>query len=327
MNVATAPASAQYNFSAPSEVSALAKLPQSAIAKFEKLRALETRANALRSGLYEAFQTARENFGNAQRDLLKFDREYGAVVTVVKDGKRVEEEQTGRAPLREQVERLAAEVKRLQAEQAATNIGFNTSDIIAFLSSSSAEFVAVPPPKVVVDKGASLIDALAKVREQQASLRDEIVATETAPLPPQEAKEAMRNQIAQITEKGTPDVSGLLHSFPVSFPTELLTASGHVPNAVTVAANVKNAFAFSVWLHQDTLVRKLSEAIDAAAEASNAIPLNAVDRGAKLIGLQKTLVGLLRSEEATICKIEEQGGAVQRTTRDTLILLGIEEKR
>jgi hypothetical protein len=326
MNVATAPASAQYNFSAPSEVSALAKLPKSAIDKFEKLRALEIRANALRSGLYEAYQTARENFGNAQRDLLNFDKRYGATVTVVREGKRIEEEQSGRAPLREQVERLKAEVDRLRAEQASTNIGFNTSDIIGFLSSTNATFVAVPSPKVVVEKGQSLSDSLAQIRARQSEVRDEIVDTENAPLPPAEAKEAMRKQLAAIAENGQPDISGLTHGLPVAFPTELLTASGHVPNAVTVAANVKNAFAFSVWLHQETLVRRLSEAIDAAAEATDAVPLNAIDRGAKLIALNKSLTSLLRSEEATIMKIEESGGAVQRTCRDPMILLGIEMK-
>jgi hypothetical protein len=322
-----APVSAQYSFSQPSEVSALAKLPQSAIAKFEKLRALETRANALRSGLYEAYNVARENFGNAQRDLLKFDRQYGATVTVIKDGKRVEEEQTGRAPLREQVERLKVEVARVAAEQKATNIGFSTSDIVAFLYSSSAEFVAVAPSRVAVEKGQSLSDCLAQIRARQSEVRDEIVSVENAPLTAPEAKEQLRAQIAAIAEKGQPDISGLLHGLPVAFPTEILTASGHVPNAVTVAANVKNAFAFSVWLHQDAIVRKLSEAIDAAAEASDAVPLNAVDRGAKLIALNKLLTTLLRSEESCICRIEEQGGAVQRTTRDPLILLGIEEKR
>ena len=327
MNVATAPTSAQYNFSAPSEVSALAKLPQSAIAKFEKLRALEVRATALRDGLWNAIQTARENLSAAQRDLLNFDKRYGATVTVIKDGKRVEEEQSGRAPLREQAERLQREVKRLNAENAATNLGYNTSDIVAFLSSTNATFVAVPAPKVVVDKGQSLSDCLAQIRARQSEVRDEIVSVENAPLPPQECKEQLRAQIAAIAEKGAPDISGLTHGLPIAFATEILTASGHVPNAVTVAANVKNAFALTVWLHQDALIRKLSEMIDAAAEASDAGPLNAVDRGAKLIALNKLLTTLLRSEESCICRIEEQGGAVQRTTRDPLILLGIEEKR
>lgn len=323
---ANAPVSAQYSFSQPSEVSALAKLPQSAIAKFEKLRALETRATALRDGLWNAIQTARENLSAAQRDLLNFDKRYGATVTVIKEGKRIEEEQSGRAPLREQAERLQREVKRLNAENAATNLGFNIADLIAFLSGSNATFVPANLPKVVVEKGQSLSDCLAQIRARQSEVRDEIVSVENAPLPPQECKEHLRAQIAAIAENGQPDISGLLHGLPVAFPTELLISSGHVPAAMTVAANVKASFPFSVWLHQEAIIKKLSEMIDAAAEQNDQPPLNAVDRGAKLIALNKSLLSLQRSEEATIMRLEEQGGAVQRTCRDPMILLGIEMK-
>jgi hypothetical protein len=325
MNVATVVSYSPY--SSQSEAVALSKLPRPAIEKFERLRALETRANALRSGLFEAYNTARENYGNAKSDLVKFDRQYGATVTVIREGKRVEDEQTGRAPLREQVERLKLEVARIAAEQKSTNIGFSTSDIVGFLASSSAEFVAVTPPKVVVEKGQNLSDSLAQIRARQSEVRDEIISVENAPLPPQECKEKLCAQIAAIAESGAPDISGLTHGLPIAFPTELFTASSHVPNAVTVAATVKSAFPFAVWLHQDTLIRKLSEAIDAAAEASDVAPLNRVDRGAQLVALNKSLLSLQRSEEAIISKIEEQGGSVMRTCRDTLILLGIEEKR
>ena len=323
---ATAP-SQRFNFTLGNvEARALAKLPKPALEKLEHLKDVETRMTALRNGLYESYNTARENFGAAQLALTRFDREYPAPTQIVDDGeggtKRVEVPHPEREPLVAQVERFRNEMARITAQQGQANPGFSTKDILEWLAANPAKFVMAPAPKVAIT--GSLADTLASIRMKQSEAREALIEVQNAPATAQEAKARMRAEVAALAALGAPDINPLFYNHPVGWPAEILRVDGAGVHQYTSVATVKNAFALTVWLHSDAIVKRLEEDIDAAADET---ALSSQDREARITQLNTALLLLERQEEAIIIKIEMSGGAVTRTTTLPEILLGIERAK
>lgn len=306
------------------EAAAVARLPQSAMDKLEYLRDQEMRARALASGIYEAFRTNQDNLNDAKRTLAKFDKEWPPATQVVPDEslpldqfgqrpkKRIEVLRPERAEYAERVERLTAEMKRLQAAQADTNLGFTVAEILDWLTDqpASAKFVAVPSPKITA---ANLLDALASTRSKADAVREQIDETRSAPATSDELKAQMRAQVVEAAEKGKVELSG----GAIRWPREI-QVSVNPHTGTSAVADINNAFALTVWLNQDQLIAKLEASIDATADNSRA--LSAQDRDARLAKLQPSLLALMHTEEAIIVKI---GSGVPRLSPLPEVLLGV----
>jgi hypothetical protein len=318
-----APASAQFRYNLPnSEAAAIAKLPKRAQQKLEHLRQIDTRMKALRSGLFDAITAARDNLQAAQRNLLKFDHDNPSIPQIIEDKETGERKRTnvdppGRADLLAWVERCKAEVKRLTDEQTATNTGFSVADIIDWLIAQRGNFVAVP---IKLPKD-NLIAALERNRNHQSALNSDLIAIENTKRTAGEVKAAIRAEVAALAKKGQPDVAGLFHGQPLGWPTELLIANGAGVHQYSVAAQLKDAFALTIWANADAIIAKLDAEIERTGDDASA--LSCEDQAARIAVAKAKVLQLLRQGEAIIVALEAAGQQVTRTCADPLILLGI----
>lgn len=315
------PASASQNFTDTGSIGGrkLASLPASAQAKFEKLRRQVTLATALSSGLREEAERVRDNLAAVQRDLAIFDRRFPAQFEM-RDGERVDVPYPERQQLVERIDSLKAEMARLNAAQADARIGFSISNILDWLADQRSNFKAAPLVKL--SKADISLDTLAKIRTEQSAVRDELAAIENARLTTQEAKAALRDEIAAIAETGRPNVEGLFHGHPTEWPTRMLVASGHGAHQYTVAATERDVFSLFVWVHADQLTRMLADEIDAMGNDENALTSEA--RKTRASDANARLIALMRREEAIIDALYDAGHTVPRINADPAILLGLE---
>jgi len=319
MNIATNPG-AHYSHLTDKNPKTIQRLPGPVRDKLSYLRDQAMKVSAMASGLYATYQKTRENRDEAAADLTRFDREYPPQDAIV-DGKRTKVHLAERAPLVERIERLNGELKKLSAAQDSNTLGFSVDELLDKLAQMNGKFVPVIPVQVKIENR-SLTATLSSIRARQAQLRDQISEIENLPSSAAEAKAAAKAQIDAIAEKGAPDAIGLLHGGQIAFQEEMVIGSGHGNHQYSTVAQVKNAFALTVWLHRDLLLQKINEQIDAEADDKPAMTVD--ERTAKLDQLNKSLTRLLRDEEAIIMKIEEHGSVVPRLHRDPLILLGVE---
>lgn len=325
---APAPASAQFRYNLPnSEAAAIARLPKSAQAKLEHLRQIEGRARALRSGLFEEINIARDNYQAAQRNLAKFDSDNRPMEKIV-EGKRVTVPPPERDELANWAERCKAELQRLQSEQNLTNTGFAVSEIVDWViaQSQSAKFIAVPVklPKPISD---NLTAALERNREQQSATRADLAVLESAKLTVSEAKAAMRAEVAAIINKGTPDIGGIFHGQPISWSTAQLVAHGNSTGkegigTVVTAATVRDSFGLLIWAHAEAIIAKLDAEIERMGD--DAAALSREDQAARIAEAQAKLLAAQRQQEAIVETLEAAGQQVTRTCRIPEVLLGIE---
>jgi hypothetical protein len=309
----------------------LRKLPTSAREKFERLRRTELRARALIDGLLDEIQRVRERRDEAVRDLSIFDRRYRPEAEFDYEEspetgtrKRVPAQFPEREAILQRIERCKSELQHLTQEQAAGNVGFSTSDILDWLASQSpsVKFIAAPVPLVKPAKGDTLSDALNKNRQAQSAIRDELSAAENARCTIAEAKDRMRAAVANLAEKGRPDIGNLFHAGEIGWADTQLTAGGHGHHDTVVSTTVRDAFALTIWAHQEAIVERLAAEIDRAGNDTNALSREA--QTARVAQCERALIDLQRQEEAIIERLEAEGIHVRRTCSDPLILLGIE---
>lgn len=305
----------------------LKALPTSAQAKFERLRRAELRSRALIDGLLDEAERVRENLHITQRELAIFDRHWEPQFEIVQDEKtgtrtKVPVEYPERAALNERIEVAKVELQRLTDEQRAAHLGYSTVDLLDWLASQSAKFIAAP---VKLAKTDNLTDALKRNRDQQTIANNELLAVQNAGLTIAEAKAAMRAEVAAIVEKGRPDAYSLFHGNPIEWPTELFIANGAGVHQHTVAATVKDAFALAIWANADAVIAKLDTEIERMGDDASALSRDA--QAARIVECEANLLKLQRQEEAIVEALEVQGHQVRRICADPQILLGIERAK
>jgi len=313
----------------------LRELPKAAQEKFAYLQRIETRATALRSGLYDAMQIARENRDSAAADLARYDRDHPLPEYVLVDdpkdpeGPRIKappEQPPQRAEIVARLERHKADLARLKAEHDSTVLGFATANILDWLleEGPSAKFIGVTPPKL--DANLKLAEALDRNRSDQQKLFDERRAIASAPLTAVEAKAAMRAQVASLAALGKPDILPLGHGGGIGWPTTLVTMVGlagtNPPVAASVSETLPDAAALFLWAQQSAIIAALEKEIDAAFPGDGT--LSAEAKKARSDECDARLLSLQRVEEAIICRLEGDGATVRRVDPDPAVLLGIE---
>jgi hypothetical protein len=305
----------------------LRALPAPAQRRFEELRRAELRQRAFVDGLYEQQRRVREQIAAAEIELGQHDRQRGPYALFERDdkGNVIEAVDPERVAIVERIAALKSELRRLADDQEAANPGYSTADIRDWLAQqpATANFTAAPVPLIKPTKGESLTDLLTRVRAEQATLRDRIAATESAPLTGAEARASARAQVEAIAVRGRPDVASLFHGGEIGWPTELLTTNGGGHHEYVSVAQVVAAFPFVVWAHKDAVLAAINAEIDAQADDANA--LSAEVRATAIAEGAATLLDLQRKEERICEMIEETTGqTVRRLNRDPMVLLGIE---
>jgi hypothetical protein len=199
----------------------------------------------------------------------------------------------------------SAEIKRLEAvrdergaaSQAIARIVADANEWLlnAVRSGFTFEVVDVVPE---LKKGEMLAAALERIQRRGRELAADLHAVRCAPRPSQWAKQAMRQQVAALAERGRPHVGSLCeHGEPVSFSD--VPRSAQVRNVASPALAVwiePDLLGLFAWLHEDKLVEKLDAEI--MAEADDAAALSDVERKRRETELAADILANARVEAA-----------------------------
>lgn len=166
------------------------------------------------------------------------------------------------------------------------------------------------PAKVVPARGLKPGEdwkaAIERQRGLIAQIKAEIHRTRSAPIPSDDVKEKLRQDLAALVEEGTPDVSPVFEGGQIRWPrTRLLTADGSL-----ITGNMPNIHGLLAWLNKDYLLARLDAEVDALADDEKALSHN--DRLAKDRDLRKQLLQHEREEEAMIMAAGENNVLIYR---------------
>jgi hypothetical protein len=309
----------------------LAGLPKEARDRFQHLRALESRAAALRDGLLDQRRHVRTELEDAQRELGRFDREHQpdtafAYEEDAKTGKRkrVPAVFPERVKLVEQINTLKAEMARLDTEAAETARGYTTDNILSWLNGvpATARF-AVVAPRFVVPHGKTLDDVLDANRQEQAVISERIAELENAQNTVAEAMERIRADVNALAERGRPDISEALFGGSVRWPMAQLVTEVHGEHSHVGTATVKDTLGLFVWLNREAVLKRLEAEVEANGDDQTAVP--ATDRVRLIAEAKAKLRHLQHVAEAVILRLEASGTLVKRTCVDPLVLLGLDD--
>jgi hypothetical protein len=308
-------------------------LPAEAVARFEYLRQVQSRAAAMRNGLDAQKQEIRDELRQAEASLAIFDSEAERHYTYLEndDGsrRRVPVVPKARVALVERIAALREEVSRLETEISLCNVGFACDDILSWLARDvpdDAKFRALPAPKLVIPPGKALTDLLEANKVQQADLVEEIEALKQANLPAAEAKSAMRAQIEALAERGRPQGFLLQEGAALYFPTTTIVGGSHGAQDQHFATivEVSDALAITAWACKEQIIAKLEAEIDRTADDRSAV--TAADRPRLLAAAHVRLLQLRHLAEAIITRIEKTTGAfVKRQCASPVVLLSIDD--
>jgi hypothetical protein len=228
-------------------------------------------------------------------------------------------ERTGRdlELIDEQLRGFDARIDRLVAGQ-----WHGTNRILDWLRDIPPGVLIEPHPKIAAPKlakGETAAERVAALRERTASLRADLHSVASAPIFAADAKAIMVRQIAELAERGRPDVMGCAEiGSEIKFRTMLVNA-----NAPRTWFEHVDTLGLLAWLHGDEIARRLAAEIDEVADDSAA--LSDADRTAKERELLAEILECERLEEATIEAAEAAGAeaVARRLDVDPRALLGL----
>jgi hypothetical protein len=203
-------------------------------------------------------------------------------------------------------DKAAADLKRLQEMvQARTEIWRSASAALSNVElwlgggrPHGTELIVVEtePPKL--GKGENgLLDAVANRRRRAQELRDELDRVENAPYPAAHCKAKIRQRVAQLAERGKPDVMPLmLFDQDVTWPKENVKSQVYIEQRALAFSEQVDPVAFAAWFDPARLIAKLDGEIDAVC--NDRIALTAETRQLKAAALQADLLLIERDESA-----------------------------
>lgn len=185
--------------------------------------------------------------------------------------------------------------------------------------------------KSIIRRGETAGSALERLRHRLRELDADRHRVESAPLPSALAKVKMRGEIAQLAERGAPDVGALVEvGHAISWPMTvqrlgLAAVVGKSGDRIVGDAmdEVTDTMALVAWLHRDALVARLEAEIDAIADDSAA--LSPEDRERKLAEIAQDRLVTERHEAALVRGMQGDGLPVEhRADADPRAVLGVE---
>jgi hypothetical protein len=289
----------------------LARLPAQAQKKLAHLRKIETRARALADGFAAQYEKAREALSAAQSDLAHFDRRHGH---------RVPDDDPARLALVQQVEEVREQLRGIREEHAGgTGAGFSVDQIVNWVRAQGSRAMFKPlQVKPRLAKGERASDALERNRHQQMAARERLANIANAPRTRAELHRGIRDEIAALALRGTPEVSD---TGEVRWPqTQVVT----VAEGVAAAASIPDTVAILVWaLGPDQIAKRLDAAL--ASHPEDAGAMSVAEQRAAASQAQAELLRLQYEGEALATLLEGDGVFVRRDTGTPIpVLLGVE---
>ena len=170
----------------------------------------------------------------------------------------------------------------------------------------------------------NVVDAIENRRRRVRELRADLHRIASAPYPSSYAKQQMRAQIEQLSQRGEPSVSRLVElDGPVEFQTQRLTSDVHSERRSLAFAEVPDTVALIAWLHKDALIKRLDELI--GAEADDGAALSHEARQQAEAEVQGDLLAVEREESFFVWQAQAQNLPVEhRFDCDPRAILQIE---
>lgn len=174
--------------------------------------------------------------------------------------------------------------------------------------------------------------AIERIRTERVKLEADLHATQSAPITSAEAKDAIRQEITDLAQRGVPDCLSLLArgasgvgwpktwdsidvegATPVYIPTETpegkTTFKTSFPKGLAQYQHI-DTLALTTWLFRDQLLERLEGEIDSIADDANAL-----DKAERNKRERSSLAAILDSERAEewFCEqVEAEGGTIER---------------
>ena len=243
----------------------------------------------------------------------------------------------GWQPLHPDDPRLRAEHNRLQALEA------ERKDMQASLTARSEKLVhlgrlidrltryaeSLQGHKVVpasattprLSKTADPRQAVEQARREIARLRADLREVQAAPHPSAIVKARARQAIETLSERGRPDVSGMVqhgetapawptHSLRVNLSASVVNPGAAHPVVGLGHAEHADVLALTAWLFPDDLMARLETEIAEASDDGKALTDEA--RASRVTEITSAILAAEREEEAVIRLIERAGGEFER---------------
>jgi hypothetical protein len=198
----------------------------------------------------------------------------------------------GHPAVREAQVRIEAAERELSALEARIIDASATRNLLGSLARRCHGYVSSNSPDVKLEvakisapklpKGETAPEAVERLRHQLAELRADRAETEAAPIPSSQAKAIMRRRVAEIADRGKPDVDGLIEGtgeivWPMLPRPSALAGYAQAgdgtrsPIITTESSRGHDGMALMIWLHQAAVIQALEAEIDECADDGAAL--------------------------------------------------------
>lgn len=162
-----------------------------------------------------------------------------------------------------------------------------------------------------VKEGANISGLVEAVCHRLRMLQADLKEVQAAPRSSAETKKALAQQVAELAQRGRPDLLRCLeHADPFQFPTIALRASVMGGKGLVSVQGVPD-IAVLAWLFGDLLISRLNEEIDALADGDESA-LTDAQRTERERTISDDIVALEFEEEALIQIAAERGVTISR---------------
>jgi hypothetical protein len=131
----------------------------------------------------------------------------------------------------------------------------------------------IEPPATKLNKGEGLLDAIARLQRRARELKADLHRIASAPFPSAYAKQQMRAEIEQLSQRGAPDPTLLIElDRPVVWPTQRTQSEVHGTTERAIAfGEAVDTVALLAFLLKPTLTAALDKLIDEASDDKSAL--------------------------------------------------------
>jgi hypothetical protein len=170
---------------------------------------------------------------------------------------------------------------------------------------------SVRTPSLKLEKNISLSDLVASTRDEIHEHQSAVRTVQAAPPPVADLKQAARDYVQALAQRGRPRVTAGAEGLQVSFD-----------DPSSFAVSRKSSLPFLAWLHTDAMVAALEREIDALPQHPDA--LTPAQKTRRLSELRDRLDVLERREEGLVELAQERGiDLLRRPQADPAAVLGL----
>ncbi len=291
------------------------KLPAPAAAK---LRALRDEVEILRAAHMTPYRNLQEQ-SKLRENILSRIAELQSRERLADDHPLVLKE-------RQNVEILTAKIKSLQAEyvsrsektQPLARAVARCERYLEDIRNPSGITLALAAPAPKITRSSDIPTEIEKLRVKITRLIDERESVKNSPLPSADAKKIVAGFVNRLAAHGRPDIFPTLEAGQE--PMLSLDERAQLPGMTRAPVD---AIGMIAWLFRDKMIEQFNSLID--EENDDASSLSPEDRQTRLVGIDRELLALERTEETLIELAREHLQQIpRRESSDVRALLGIE---